>query len=1166
MARPLFDSPYLFGMHDPGGEQQMLQAGKPGWIVFTEAIGSEANDHGGKDFSPWSNQGLGILCRLNNGYEPAGTIPHSSRYEQFAQRCANYAAASRGCKIWIIGNEMNHPVERPGVQIDWSRTAQEVDETSRGRKAPWRFNALDEETRSTRMAVVNPGEVITPQLYARCYRLCRDAIKRVPGHADDQVLVGATAPWNTLTKYEGNPTGDWVQYHGDILRLLGAQNCDGITVHTYTHSPDPAQIYTDAFMDPPFQNRQFNFRAYRDFMNAIPASMRHLPAYITETDQDVAWLNQNNGWVQRAYGEIDWWNQQPGNQQIRALVLYRWPPLDRWVIEGRQGVIEGWREAMRNDYRWSDKPVAPPPPAFKLGQTVYVVSEANMRRSPGYAGKPPDDVLTKLPAATACTVVAGPQTADGLEWWQLRCTLDSQTYLGWVAQTTPGGATLLSTRKPPTPVEPPTPPTPVEPPKPPTPPAAGFKVGDKVWNTEVLNLRRSAGFQNKPANDIIYEIPASSELTITAGPQAADGLSWWGVRFTSQHGNRYDGWVAGAKASGAPLLTATHPTPVEPTPPTPPPATSAIRVGGQAIAQADLNLRRSPGTAGKPASDVLYSVPAQSELVVLEGPQLTDGVPWWRVRFVSRFGNPFIGWAAEKTTEGAALLTGPQTTPPPTPTPIPVPTPPTPTPPTPPVPTPPTPTPTPPAGPALSKGMKATTNSIVNLRRTAGFKAKPANDILYEIPAGSELTVLGGPQAMDDLTWWQVRFLSQFGNQFDGWVAATKASGEPLLVAGAAPTPPVTPPVTPPSGQFQVGQRVYAAAFINLRRTPGYVNKTADDVVMEAPLGAALTILAGPQPADDLMWWQVRTTDSGGRSFDGWAAEASAKGTPLLTASAPPPPVPSGPLPTKTFEVGNVVVNAYTDLLNMRRSPGYTGKDNAADIVAKLPANAPVVIAEGPKQADALQWWRVSGAVNGAGVDGWVAEVGPKGQRFLIPQQLAGKIKLGKPFEGKWRVTQLMADRPEFYSKFKYDGVPLRGHNGVDFGTPNGTKILATDDGEVVQVGYEANGFGNFVKLSHLWGDSVYAHMEKVGVKEGDQVARGDTLGTGDNTGNSSGPHLHFGVRIHPNKRGDGWGGYADPIPFMNPADVIIPDSIRAVGPELPPPGMTPDEPGRERP
>ena len=135
------------------------------------------------------------------------------------------------------------------------------------------------------------------------------------------------------------------------------------------------------------------------------------------------------------------------------------------------------------------------------------------------------------------------------------------------------------------------------------------------------------------------------------------------------------------------------------------------------------------------------------------------------------------------------------------------------------------------------------------------------------------------------------------------------------------------------------------------------------------------------------------------------------------------------------------------------------------------------------------------GPVNGPAVDGWVAEVGPKGQRFLIPAQLKGKINLGKPFEGKWHVTQLLADRPEVYKVFSYDGVPLRGHNGVDFGTPNGTKLLATDDGEVVQVGYEEKGFGNFVKLSHAWGESVYAHMEKVSVKEGDKVKRGACAG-----------------------------------------------------------------------
>ena len=197
---------------------------------------------------------------------------------------------------------------------------------------------------------------------------------------------------------------------------------------------------------------------------------------------------------------------------------------------------------------------------------------------------------------------------------------------------------------------------------------------------------------------------------------------------------------------------------------------------------------------------------------------------------------------------------------------------------------------------------------------------------------------------------------------------------------------------------------------------------------------------------------------------------------------------------------------------------------------------------------------------------GWIAEVGTKGERFMLPAQLKDAIRLGKPFDGSWRVTQLFSDREWFYKQFSYDGVPLRGHNGVDFGTPNGTKLLATDDGEVSQVGYEAKGFGYFAKIKHPWGESLYGHMKSVAVKEGDIVARGDELGPSNNTGNSSGPHLHFGVRIFPYKRGDGWGGCCDPIPFMNPADVIIPDNIRSVEPTTPPPGMAPDEPGRERP
>lgn len=379
MARSLFDSEYIFGIHEPGGESHMLAADRPGWILFSEAVGHDPEDRSGVDFRPFSDRGLGVICRINNGYAPQGTIPHSSLYYEFAQRVANFVATSRGCKIWVIGNEMNYAVERSGIQIDWSRhpsvhsrSLGEADPLRRG--LPVRFNVLpdySDEIRTTRAAIISPGEVITPDLYARCYRLCRDAIHRVPGHEDDQVLVGAVAPWNTQTVYPGNPNGDWVNYFREILERIGRRYCDGFTLHAYTRGPDPALIESDETLEPPFQNRHAQFRTYQDFLNVVPPAMRTLPVYITEADQSGPWLNQNSGWVQRAYREIHNWNSGPSHQSIRALCLYHWPRFDKYFIDGKQGVVEDFIGALQHDYRWTAtggdgatvRSAAEPPPA-----------------------------------------------------------------------------------------------------------------------------------------------------------------------------------------------------------------------------------------------------------------------------------------------------------------------------------------------------------------------------------------------------------------------------------------------------------------------------------------------------------------------------------------------------------------------------------------------------------------------------------------------------------------------------------------------------------------------------------------------------------------------------------------------------------------------------------
>ena len=425
MSRPLIDSEYIFGVHEPGGEQVMLTAGRPGWVLFTEAIGHDPADRTGMDFTTFSRQGLGVICRLNNGYEPAGTIPHSSQYEDFARRVTNFVAVSRGCKIWIIGNEMNYAVERPGIQIDWSRHA-----TSRG-GAPEtadpmrhglavRFNVLPDfstEIRTTRGAIISQGEVITPALYATCYRLCREAIHRVPGHEDDQVLVGAVAPWNTQTVYGDNANGDWVQYFRDILLELGPKYCDGFTLHTYSHGANVALITDEARLGPPFQNYHRHFRAYIDFMAAVPTNMRHLAAYITETDQVQPWHNLNTGWVQDAYAEINRWNEQPNTQQIRALILYRWPRIDKWHIDGKTGVIEDFWQALQNDYTWHGGAQALAIEDAFVMQSPVLAAKATAPEKPRYQVEWLDDRFpTKLMIGSTITVPITLRNTGSLTW------------------------------------------------------------------------------------------------------------------------------------------------------------------------------------------------------------------------------------------------------------------------------------------------------------------------------------------------------------------------------------------------------------------------------------------------------------------------------------------------------------------------------------------------------------------------------------------------------------------------------------------------------------------------------------------------------------------------------------------------------------------------------
>lgn len=87
-------------------------------------------------------------------------------------------------------------------------------------------------------------------------------------------------------------------------------------------------------------------------------------------------------------------------------------------------------------------------------------------------------------------------------------------------------------------------------------------------------------------------------------------------------------------------------------------------------------------------------------------------------------------------------------------------------------------------------------------------------------------------------------------------------------------------------------------------------------------------------------------------------------------------------------------------------------------------------------------------------------------------------------------------------------------HWGMDFSAPRGTKIYATGNGVVSLTKFSRKGYGYHVKVNHGFGyETLYAHMTKYVVKQGQRVKRGDLLGYVGSTGTSTAPHLHYEVK-----------------------------------------------------
>lgn len=133
-----------------------------------------------------------------------------------------------------------------------------------------------------------------------------------------------------------------------------------------------------------------------------------------------------------------------------------------------------------------------------------------------------------------------------------------------------------------------------------------------------------------------------------------------------------------------------------------------------------------------------------------------------------------------------------------------------------------------------------------------------------------------------------------------------------------------------------------------------------------------------------------------------------------------------------------------------------------------------------------------------------------------------------RPFNETFRLTQGFGENLAAYAKFG-----LKGHNGLDYGMPTATQIIAPHDGKVMEAAFDAGGYGNYLKIENAKEGTVVAHLKSFQVKVGDTVSEGQPIALSDNTGNSTGPHLHWGYYTMPRNRQNGYAGFIDQLPLL---------------------------------
>jgi murein DD-endopeptidase MepM/ murein hydrolase activator NlpD len=141
-------------------------------------------------------------------------------------------------------------------------------------------------------------------------------------------------------------------------------------------------------------------------------------------------------------------------------------------------------------------------------------------------------------------------------------------------------------------------------------------------------------------------------------------------------------------------------------------------------------------------------------------------------------------------------------------------------------------------------------------------------------------------------------------------------------------------------------------------------------------------------------------------------------------------------------------------------------------------------------------------------------------------------LPVGKPIAGlrlSWPMASFTITQPFGPSNVLLEppyGIYKHFHTGIDIAAPLGTPVMAAADGLVIAVGHTKTGYGNYVVIAHGGGiATLYGHLLATNATIGDRVKRGQVIGFEGSSGYSTGPHVHFELRVNDQ--------VVDPMPYL---------------------------------